>query len=269
MAEGYGENDALRIGERLYTSSTGEIIQVPGYPPVYDYEWFPQDQDQKHTARLIITAWKFFSEADGALSATTSVLEKGTTDAMNEYASGLGKDFISVGFPAGVIQSPERPRNEVESKVVAFGTYWWPLEPTKLYVLIDELVTNRKPFLFTHTSPLADVPEDISSRIAACGFGLEIPWAPQDMILKHPATGWFVTHGGLNSVQEAFRYGVPLIFWPLSADQPMNTILVTLEHRAGFELMTVRTGERGMMKAYRLAASSKSDDATSPSLCRA
>ncbi|KAJ6476628.1 hypothetical protein DFH09DRAFT_1266441 [Mycena vulgaris] len=284
IAESYGENDALRIGERLYTSSTGEIIQVPGYPPVYDYEWFPQDQDQQYTARIVITAWKFFSEVDGVLSATTSVLEKGTTDAMNEYVSGLGKDFISVGFAAGVIQSPERPRNEVESKVVAFldktqqefgvnsaiyiafGTYWWPLEPTKLYVLIDELITNRKPFLFTHTSPLAHVPEDISSRIAASGFGLEIAWAPQDMILKHPATGWFVTHGGWNSVQESFRYGVPLIFWPLSADQPMNAILVTLEHRAGFELMTVRTGERGMMKPYRLAASSNSDDATSSSL---
>ncbi|KAJ7457089.1 hypothetical protein FB451DRAFT_602102 [Mycena latifolia] len=244
---------------------------------------------------------EIFSEADGALSATTSVLENDTTDAMKEYMTGLGKDFISVGFAAGVIQSPERPRNEVESKVVvfldrmqqefgvnsviyvhlfislgrhhlnsntqiAFGTYWWPLEPTKLYVLIDALVTNRKPFLFTHTSPLSDVPEDISSRIAACGFGLEITWAPQDMILKHSATGWFVTHGGWNSVQESCRYGVPLIFWPLSADQPMNAILVTLEHRAGFELMTVRTGERGMMKPYRLAASSNSDGATSPSL---
>ncbi|KAJ6482385.1 hypothetical protein DFH09DRAFT_950128, partial [Mycena vulgaris] len=155
---------------------------------------------------------------------------------------------------------------------IAFGTYWWPLEPTKLYMLIDETRHKPETLPLTHTSPLADVPEDISSRIAMCGCGLEITWASQDMILKHPATGWFVTHGGSSVVSYDDRYCVPnlnstnRIFWPLSADQPMNAISVTLEHGAGLELMMVRTGGRGMMKPYHLAASSNSDDATSPSL---
>lgn len=35
-------------------------------------------------------------------------------------------------------------------------------------------------------------------------------WAPQDAILTHPATGWFLSHGGWNSLQESFAARVPL-----------------------------------------------------------
>ncbi|THU79706.1 hypothetical protein K435DRAFT_875155 [Dendrothele bispora CBS 962.96] len=41
----------------------------------------------------------------------------------------------------------------------------------------------------------------------------------------HPATGWFISHGGWNSTQEAFVYRVPQILWPFAADQPYNSAL--------------------------------------------
>ncbi|KAF7836400.1 UDP-glycosyltransferase 88F5-like [Senna tora] len=47
-------------------------------------------------------------------------------------------------------------------------------------------------------------------------------WAPQVEVLKKEAVGGFVTHCGWNSVLEAVVAGVPMIGWPLYAEQHMN-----------------------------------------------
>lgn len=107
---------------QLYTSTTGEIVHIPGFAPLYDYQWFTQDGKVKEIMPLKINAWKFFEDVDGALSPTTSVLEDDLTIAMKEYMNGLGKPFFCVGFVAANIQSSEcdHPKNEVELEVSTF-----------------------------------------------------------------------------------------------------------------------------------------------------
>ncbi|KFK34320.1 hypothetical protein AALP_AA5G129700 [Arabis alpina] len=60
--------------------------------------------------------------------------------------------------------------------------------------------------------------------------GLVVPsWVPQAEILAHKAVGGFLTHCGWNSILESVVTGVPMIAWPLFAEQKMNATLLNEE----------------------------------------
>jgi len=66
-------------------------------------------------------------------------------------------------------------------------------------------------------------------------------WSPQQTILNHPATGWFLTHGGHGGITESLSSGIPLICWPFDADQPAAARHLSQNLNVAFELVEVRT----------------------------
>ncbi|CAN6211718.1 unnamed protein product [Urochloa humidicola] len=62
------------------------------------------------------------------------------------------------------------------------------------------------------------------------GRGLVWPAkAPQKEILAHAAVGGFVTHGGWNSILESLWLGVPMVPWPLGAEQHYNAFTLVAD----------------------------------------
>nr|UXY92007.1 UDP-glycosyltransferase UGT9 [Glycyrrhiza glabra] len=61
-------------------------------------------------------------------------------------------------------------------------------------------------------------------------------WAPQVVILGHPAIGAFLTHCGWNSTVEAVSAGVPMITWPVHDEQFYNEKLITEVRGIGVEV---------------------------------
>ncbi|KAK7395033.1 hypothetical protein VNO78_15575 [Psophocarpus tetragonolobus] len=51
-------------------------------------------------------------------------------------------------------------------------------------------------------------------------------WAPQLLILNHPSIGGIVTHCGWNSILESVSAGLPMITWPMFAEQFYNEKLL-------------------------------------------
>ncbi|XP_042458456.1 scopoletin glucosyltransferase-like [Zingiber officinale] len=58
-------------------------------------------------------------------------------------------------------------------------------------------------------------------------------WAPQLLILGHPAVGGFLSHCGWNSTVEAVARGVPILAWPVRGDQHHNAKLVVSHLKVG------------------------------------
>jgi hypothetical protein len=61
-------------------------------------------------------------------------------------------------------------------------------------------------------------------------------WAPQVLILSHPAVGSIMTHCGWNSIVEAVGAGVPMITWPAHGDQFYNEKLIPEVQSIGVEV---------------------------------
>lgn len=74
------------------------------------------------------------------------------------------------------------------------------------------------------------LPEGFEERNQNRGL-LVYSWAPQVEILSHKAISAFLSHCGWNSVLEALTRGVPIIGWPISAEQFYNVKL--LEEKIG------------------------------------
>ncbi|CAD6237250.1 unnamed protein product [Miscanthus lutarioriparius] len=69
------------------------------------------------------------------------------------------------------------------------------------------------------------LPEGFLSRTKDRGLVVK-SWAPQRDVLAHASVGGFVTHCGWNSVLEAVMAGVPMLAWPLYAEQRLNRVFL-------------------------------------------
>ncbi|WVZ53712.1 hypothetical protein U9M48_004617 [Paspalum notatum var. saurae] len=82
------------------------------------------------------------------------------------------------------------------------------------------------------------------------GRGLVVKsWAPQRDVLAHASVGGFVTHCGWNSALEAVMAGVPMLGWPLHAEQRMNLVLLEKELRLAVAVEGYDRDDNGVVTA--------------------
>lgn len=121
------------------------------------------------------------------------------------------------------------------------------ISASQMMSLAEGLEQSGKPFIWVIRPPFgSDIKGDFKSEWLPLGFETRIreskrgllirDWAPQLEILSHKSTGAFVSHCGWNSVLESLSNGVPIIAWPLGAEQAYNSKMIVEEMGVAVEL---------------------------------
>ncbi|KAF7003703.1 hypothetical protein CFC21_018993 [Triticum aestivum] len=123
---------------------------------------------------------------------------------------------------------------------VSFGTLI-RFSPPELHQLARGLELSGRNFMWVTGAAGPDpsewMPEGFTELMARGDRGFIIRgWAPQLLILNHPAIGGFVTHCGWNSALEAVSAGVPMVTWPRYADQFSNEKLIVEVLKVGVSI---------------------------------
>ncbi|XP_019162210.1 PREDICTED: UDP-glycosyltransferase 73C3-like [Ipomoea nil] len=107
------------------------------------------------------------------------------------------------------------------------------LTPRQMTELAVGLESSKRPFIWVlgkkdmHLDAFEDWNVSTGFEERNKGRGVLVrEWAPQVLILAHPSVGGFLTHCGWNSTLEAISFGVPMLTWPLFAEQFLNEKLV-------------------------------------------
>ncbi|KAB1221197.1 UDP-glycosyltransferase 73C3 [Morella rubra] len=126
------------------------------------------------------------------------------------------------------------------------------LTPPQLIELGLGLEASKRPFIWVIRSEYKReelekwlVKDGFEERVKGRGFLIR-GWAPQVLILSHPAIGGFLTHCGWNSTLEGICAGLPMITWPMFSEQFLNEKLIVqvleIGVRVGVEV-AVQLGE--------------------------
>ncbi|PON74924.1 UDP-glucuronosyl/UDP-glucosyltransferase [Parasponia andersonii] len=142
---------------------------------------------------------------------------------------------------------------------------------SQMMELAKGLGKSGRPFVWVVRPPLGFdmkgefrsewLPDGFEERMSETKQGLIVRnWAPQLEILSHKSTAVFLSHCGWNSILESLSRGVPIVAWPLGAEQVYNSKMlreemgVSLELAWGFES---RVDEEEVKKVVDLAMDGK------------
>ncbi|KIM47391.1 glycosyltransferase family 1 protein [Hebeloma cylindrosporum] len=228
-------------------------------------------------APIIRGGIQILNECDAVLIATSHSYEEASLIQVKSWFKSLPQDpplyaigpLLPPGYGRRSVESPESKTNQVERDLqaflkemqskygersvvfISFGTNCWPTVPEYVDEVVQALIEKKVPFILCHASPLAKILEETANKVKSSGLGFITTWAPQQYVFNHPATGWFLTHGGNGGVTEALGCGIPMICWPFNADQPTTSAHLSCTLKVAFELVEVRTGPDGLKPMQR------------------
>ncbi|KAK1364251.1 Glycosyltransferase [Heracleum sosnowskyi] len=229
-----------------------DLVQIPGCIPVHGRDLLDPVQDRKNDAyKWLLYHAKRYSLAEGIMVNSFMDLEGGAIRALQEmgsppvYAVGPliqmdhsstsaeGLDclkwlddqpsgsvlFISFGS-GGTLTSNQITELALGLEMSGQRFIWVIRSPN------DEIANAAFFESYSKKNPTDFLPQGFIERTK--GRGLVVPnWAPQAQILSHGSTGGFMTHCGWNSTLETMVNGVPIIAWPLYAEQKTNAVMLT------------------------------------------
>ncbi|KAJ7053057.1 hypothetical protein C8F01DRAFT_1331286 [Mycena amicta] len=249
---------------------SGKVVKNPGVPDMYDYERISHAVGAGTDVAnwtVLTSGQKVAKVADGYIIPSGVFLEPVGVPYLRDFYKAKGQELFTVGlqthekyFEQNAARHPitnELVREFLDNAYakygknsalyISFGSFFFPIAtPKHVEALIDTLLSleNPFPFVFALAGSMASLPQQLIDRVNSSGKGLICNfWVEQRAILQHEALGWFLTHGGFNSVTESLVEGIPMIIWPAGSEQPVNAAFFSAEpNPVAIELLQIRTG---------------------------
>ncbi|CAM0943031.1 unnamed protein product [Alopecurus aequalis] len=230
------------------------LVHIPGMPPVRAVD-MPQTMQDKEGDPNKVRLYQFrrIAEGRGVLADSPGVLHWAAGERRREERRGQGEPHECLAW------LDAQPLRSVV--FLCFGSKG-AFSATQLREIARGLESSGHRFLWAVRSPpeeQSEVPEPDLERLLPTGFlertrgrGMVVKnWVPQAEVVRHEAVGAFVTHWGWNSTLEAIMSGLPMICWPLYAEQALNKMFMVEETKIAVALAGY---EDGMVKAEEVEA---------------
>ncbi|XP_066339976.1 anthocyanidin 5,3-O-glucosyltransferase-like [Miscanthus floridulus] len=251
---------SLAFDQDTYTASidAGDAtLSLPGAPPFKASDLPREDDKDLEAGKAILQTLQRMAASDGILVNTFVELEMRAVRALRDGLCVPGRDTPPV-YCIGPLVSGGGGEKEHEclrwldsqpDRSVVFlcfgslGTF----SERQLKEVAVGLERSEQRFLWVvRTRRIVDeaLPEPDLGALLPDGFlertmgrGLVFKcWAPQVDVLRHRAAGAFMTHCGWNSTLEGITAGLPLLCWPMYAEQKMNKVFIVQEMKLGVEM---------------------------------
>ncbi|CDO73252.1 hypothetical protein BN946_scf185008.g14 [Trametes cinnabarina] len=244
----------------LFTRASGRIVESPCLPTMYDYEYRPQAAylPPEFSSNVLIQVHRVLRDTDGMITIDAADYHPQTTAAIRSWFAPRPVYYAGPLVPR---EPPILPTDEDAADamrfmdarlqshgpksviLISFGSMFWPPNAAKVGAVLNALMDKNIP-------PLSVIPEETMSRLQQYEAAFVSKWIPQHAVLSHEAAGWCLTHAGLNTVFECILANVPMILWPIDADQPPNAVQLSEDLGIAYELIEVRN-EAGLGTIYR------------------
>ncbi|KAH7549911.1 hypothetical protein JRO89_XS13G0104300 [Xanthoceras sorbifolium] len=240
-----------RINSTEFEYSDSELL-IPGFVNPVPVSVLPLCSFNKNGYTTFVKLAQRFRDVNGIIVNTLSELEPYT---INLLSGGLNPPVYTVG-PVLQVEGQSNPDSDEaqsrkimrwlddqpESSVVflCFGSKG-SFSPLQVKEMATGLEQSEYKFLWSlRISPpnneVLVYNQSLNDDIFPVGFlerirgrGMICEWAPQVEVLAHKAIGGFVSHCGWNSILESLWYGVPIVTWPLYAEQQLNAFKMVKE----------------------------------------
>ncbi|CAN6563113.1 unnamed protein product [Malus baccata var. baccata] len=249
--------------EGEYVDQT-EPLRIPGCKPVQPEDVVDPMLDRIDQQYLeYVRIGTNFPKSDGILMNTWEDLEHKTIDALRDEGL-LGRVAKVPVYPIGPLTRQVQSAGSTSTGIRDEGLFnWLDKQPCESVIFVSlgsggtvsleqmtemawGLELSQQRFIWVVRPPArsADAAfftsgnqDDDPSTYLPKGFltrthdvGLVVPlWVSQVDILSHPSIGGFWSHCGWNSSLESITNGVPMMVWPLYAEQRMNATMLTEE----------------------------------------
>lgn len=87
-----------------------------------------------------------------------------------------------------------------------------------------------------------EIVKGFQERVGERGMVVRDEWVDQRKILDHESVKGFLSHCGWNSLMESICSEVPILAFPVAAEQPLNAILVVEELRVAERVVAASDG---------------------------